>query len=105
MQEAGIKLNSMTFTSIQTACSHAGLVNEGSIIFKSIGVIHKFKRSVQHYGCMVDLMARAGQLEQAMNFIENMPVRPNAAIWGAFKQGLLPQKTHGTWEKDSKEAN
>ncbi|CAM8934665.1 unnamed protein product [Rhodiola kirilowii] len=92
MQEAGVRPNSITFTSILTACSHAGLVNEGEIIFRSMEAVYEFKPSVEHYGCMVDLMARAGLVEQAMNLINNMPIERNAAIWGAMAQACCTGK-------------
>ncbi|CBI27471.3 unnamed protein product, partial [Vitis vinifera] len=84
MQTAGVEPNQMTFTGILTACSHAGLVHEAKLLFESMERIHGFKPSIEHYGCMVDLLGRAGLLKEAEELIENMPVKPNAAIWGAL---------------------
>lgn len=84
MQTAGVEPNQMTFTGILTACSHAGLVHEAKLLFESMERIHGFKLSIEHYGCMVDLLGRAGLLKEAEELIENMPVKPNAAIWGAL---------------------
>ncbi|TKY70400.1 Pentatricopeptide repeat-containing protein [Spatholobus suberectus] len=84
MQKAGIKPNSITFTAILTACSHAGLTEEGKSLFQSMTSVYNIKPSMEHYGCMVDLMGRAGLLKEAREFIESMPVKPNAAIWGAL---------------------
>lgn len=84
MQKEGIKPNLMTFTAILTACSHAGLIEEGKSLFESISSVYKMKHSIEHYGCMVDLLGRAGLLKEAKEFIESMPIKPNAAIWGAL---------------------
>lgn len=84
MQKAGIKPNSITFTAILTACSHAGLTEEGKSLFESMSAVYNLKPSMEHYGCMVDLMGRAGLLKEAREFIESMPVKPNAVIWGSL---------------------
>lgn len=84
MQKAGIKPNNVTFTAILTACSHAGLVEEGKALFASIERIHKLNPTIEHYGCMVDLLGRAGYLKEAKQLIKDMPVKPNAVIWGAL---------------------
>lgn len=79
-----VKPNSITFTAILTACSHGGLINQGKSIFKSMKSLHNLNPSIEHYGCMVDLFGRAGFLEEAEELIEKMPMKPNAAIWGAL---------------------
>ncbi|XP_061342303.1 pentatricopeptide repeat-containing protein At5g66520 [Gastrolobium bilobum] len=84
MQKAGIKPTSVTFTAILTACSHAGLTEEGKSLFESMSTVYNMNPSVEHYGCMVDLLGRAGLLKEAKEFIESMPVKPNAAMWGAL---------------------
>lgn len=84
MQKAGIRPTSITFTAILTACSHAGLTEVGKSVFESMSAVYKMKPSIEHYGCMVDLLGRAGLLKEAKEFIESMPIKPNAAIWGAL---------------------
>ncbi|XP_027361894.1 pentatricopeptide repeat-containing protein At5g66520 [Abrus precatorius] len=84
MQKAGIKPTSITFTAILTACSHAGLTEEGKSLFERMNVVYNINPSMEHYGCMVDLLGRAGLLEEAKEFIGSMPIKPNATIWGAL---------------------
>ncbi|KAK4259981.1 hypothetical protein QN277_003159 [Acacia crassicarpa] len=84
MQKTGIKPTSITFTAILTACSHGGLIEEGKSVFESMSSVYKMKPSIEHYGCMVDLLGRAGLLKEAKEFIDSMPIKPNAAIWGAL---------------------
>ncbi|KAG6663335.1 hypothetical protein CIPAW_02G019300 [Carya illinoinensis] len=84
MNKAGIKPNLITFTAILTACSHAGLVDDGKSMFKSMTTVYRLNPTIEHYGCMVDLLGRAGLLMEAKDLIEKMPLKPNAAIWGAL---------------------
>lgn len=84
MQQAGIKPNLITFTALLTACSHAGLVDDGKCMFKSMTKVYTLNPTIEHYGCMVDLLGRAGLLMEAKELIEKMPFKPNAAIWGAL---------------------
>ncbi|CAJ1930179.1 unnamed protein product [Sphenostylis stenocarpa] len=92
MQKAGTKPNSITFTSILTACSHAGLTKEGKFLFGSMSSVYNIKPSMEHYGCMVDLLGRAGLLKEARKFIESMPIKPTAAIWGALLNACQQHK-------------
>lgn len=79
-----VKPDHVTFVSLLSACSHSGLVDEGQRYFHAMQKEYGIKPSLKHYGCMVDLFGRAGHLETAYNFIKNMPVQPDASIWGAL---------------------
>ncbi|XP_011621300.1 pentatricopeptide repeat-containing protein At2g03880, mitochondrial-like isoform X1 [Amborella trichopoda] len=81
MKETGIKPNYITMVGVLFACSHAGLVNDGWNYFKSMEKIYGVKPGKEHYGCMVDLLGRAGCLEEAANFIREMKCEPDAVIW------------------------
>eukprot|EP01018_Ginkgo_biloba_P022395 Gb_02037 [translate_table: standard] len=84
MQQMGMKPDSITVTGILSACSHAGLVDEGWDFFDQITRNYHITPSVEHYACMVDLLGRAGCLHEAHDFIRNMPLRPNGSVWGAL---------------------
>lgn len=84
MQEAKIKPNAVTFTNILCACSHAGLVEEGRTFFNLMELAYGVCPGVNHYACMVDLLGRAGLLEEAVDLIEKMPMAPAASVWGAL---------------------
>ncbi|KAL2939519.1 hypothetical protein RDABS01_033678 [Bienertia sinuspersici] len=79
MQEDGIKPDRVTFIAVLTACSHAGLLEEGRKVFESI----KFP-SVDHYACMVDLLGRVGELDEALRLIETMPMEPHGGVYGSL---------------------
>ncbi|CAL1370768.1 unnamed protein product [Linum trigynum] len=74
----------ITFTAVLSACSHGGLVKKGQDIFDSMQRDHNIQPRLEHYGCIVDLLGRAGKLAEAEKFILDMPIKPNAPIWGAL---------------------
>ncbi|MED6194427.1 hypothetical protein PIB30_028457 [Stylosanthes scabra] len=79
--------NEVLFTTILSACSHSGMVGEGSKLFDMMCSELNFVPSMKHYACMVDLLARAGNLEEALDFIDKMPVQPSVGVFGAFLHG------------------
>lgn len=92
MIQAGMSPNDVTFIGLLNACSHMGLINEGRAFFASMSDDFGIVPSIEHYGCMVDLLSRGGLLQEAYEFIERMPIKPNAAIWGAFLGGCKVYK-------------
>ncbi|KAK2665074.1 hypothetical protein Ddye_003648 [Dipteronia dyeriana] len=95
MLDEGVKPDHITFVSLLSACSHSGLVSEGQWCFHMMQEECGIKPHLKHYGCMVDLFGRAGQLEMAYNFIINMPIRPDSSVWGAL---LGACRIHGNIE-------
>ncbi|KDP22290.1 hypothetical protein JCGZ_26121 [Jatropha curcas] len=87
MQKTGLKPNDFTFTSALFACSHGGLIEEGRRIFYSMEKEFKICPKVEHFGCVIDLLSRNGQLEEAWLLVNNMPFKPDIAIWGALLGG------------------
>ena len=81
MEEFGIRPDGIAFISILYACSHAGLIEKGSEYFYKMKDIYGIEPAIEHYGCMVDLYGRAGQLEKAYDFIIHIPILPTAIIW------------------------
>ncbi|XP_073144727.1 pentatricopeptide repeat-containing protein At1g05750, chloroplastic [Henckelia pumila] len=84
MQIDGFKPDGVSFTGALTACSHAGLVNEGLELFDKMTQLHKITPTVEHYGCIVDLYSRAGRLKEALLVIRNMPMKPNKIMLGSL---------------------
>ncbi|PWA61937.1 pentatricopeptide repeat (PPR) superfamily protein [Artemisia annua] len=76
-----LKPNAVTFINLLNACSHSGLVKEGLSYFDSMEKVYKLTPRSEHYSCVVDLLGRAGRLEEAENFINKMPFEPNAYAW------------------------
>ncbi|KAL5748179.1 hypothetical protein ACOSQ2_025476 [Xanthoceras sorbifolium] len=81
MREKSIEPNEVTFMGVLSACSHVGMVHEGREFFVSMSKDFGIDPRMEHYGCMVDILGRAGLIEEAYQFIMNMPIQPNAVIW------------------------
>ncbi|CAI0449749.1 unnamed protein product [Linum tenue] len=79
---------------VLSACSHAGLVNEGRQCFDEMQKL-SVAPEAKHYACVVDMLGRAGKLQEALDLIKQMPFPPNDAVWGAL---LLACKIHGNKE-------
>ncbi|XP_038877935.1 pentatricopeptide repeat-containing protein At3g22690 [Benincasa hispida] len=90
MLKQGVKPDQVVFVNILTACSHGGFVEQGQRIFESMKQ-HGISPQIVHYGCMVDLLGRAGKLEEALDIIKSMPMKPNGIIWGSL---LAACRTH-----------
>ncbi|CAK9215921.1 unnamed protein product [Sphagnum troendelagicum] len=84
MQIQGVKPDNDTFVAVLSACSHAGLVDEGYCHFLSITKDHGIVPMVQHHGCLVSLLGQAGCFKEAMEFITEMPCQPDAMLCGTL---------------------
>ncbi|KAL4183894.1 hypothetical protein AMTRI_Chr11g157360 [Amborella trichopoda] len=93
MANKGIEPDDVIFISLLSACSHSGLVDHGCQIFDRMVREFKIKPRIEHYGSMVDLLGRAGLLQEALEFIHKMPMKPNAVIWATL---LASSKIHGS---------
>ncbi|KDP31028.1 hypothetical protein JCGZ_11404 [Jatropha curcas] len=81
MREKNVEPNDVTFIGLLSACSHVGLVDEGREFFDSMSKEFGIEPRMEHYGCMVDILGRAALIEEAYQFIKEMPIQPNAVIW------------------------
>ncbi|CAN1333679.1 Pentatricopeptide repeat-containing protein At3g03580 [Linum perenne] len=84
MKAAGVVPDRIAFVAVIYACSHSGLVDEGLACFHQMKEEHKIEPRIEHYACVVDLLSRSGQLSRAERFIESMPIKPDATIWGSL---------------------
>ncbi|KAK2980630.1 hypothetical protein RJ640_011438 [Escallonia rubra] len=91
MLRKGVKPDEVVFIGVLAACSHGGLVEQGLQMFREMKENHGISPQIVHYGCLVDLLGRAGSLDQALDLIKSMPMEPNDAVWGAF---LAACRTH-----------
>ncbi|XP_057837438.2 pentatricopeptide repeat-containing protein At3g24000, mitochondrial-like [Cryptomeria japonica] len=84
MKHFGTYPDIVSFACVLCACSHAGLLHEGCIYFNQMSNSYCIAPTVDHYVCMVDLLGRAGYLEDTLNFIIKMPVKPVVVVWMCF---------------------
>ncbi|KAG2327918.1 hypothetical protein Bca52824_010646 [Brassica carinata] len=94
MLQEGIEPNAVTFLGVLSACAHGGLVDKSWMYFRQMQE-DKIVPELKHYASMADCMARAGLLEEAEKFMEEMPVEPDEAVMGAVLSGC---KVYGNVE-------
>ncbi|KAJ0695271.1 putative tetratricopeptide-like helical domain superfamily [Helianthus annuus] len=73
----------VSFIGVLTACNHSRSVGNAKHYFSLMTERYKIKPSIKHYGCMIDVLCRAGLLKEAETFINSMPMKPDAVIWGS----------------------
>ncbi|XP_031481099.1 pentatricopeptide repeat-containing protein At1g08070, chloroplastic-like [Nymphaea colorata] len=95
MKHDGVKPDDVTFIALLSACAHAGLVDEGRVHFRLLRETYRIEPKLEHYGCMVDLLGRAGFLKEAHQLIERMPMKPSAILWRSL---LSSCRTHSNIE-------
>ncbi|XP_023554404.1 putative pentatricopeptide repeat-containing protein At3g11460, mitochondrial [Cucurbita pepo subsp. pepo] len=84
MTANGISPDEGVLTSVLSACSHSGLVDEGKTIFNEMTIKYDIRPGPAHYLCLVDLLGRAGLLNEAYELVKRMEVEPSADIWAAL---------------------
>ncbi|KAL3526558.1 hypothetical protein ACH5RR_011214 [Cinchona calisaya] len=84
MKEYKIAPDGLTFTSLLSACSHSGMVDEGLCVFKSMIEEYRLTPSDEHYSCMVDLLSRAGRLDEAYELLKFLSSMQTASALGAL---------------------
>lgn len=80
MKETGLDPDEITFISILSACSHAGLVDHGKMLFNSMLEDHHIVPRMEHYACMVDLFGRTGHLDEAYELVTTLPFKPSSSL-------------------------
>ncbi|XP_028772542.1 pentatricopeptide repeat-containing protein At2g04860 [Neltuma alba] len=81
LQKQGLKPDKITFLGVLAACAHGGLVCEGTEYFRAMIEEHGLMPDLQHYACVVGLLSRPGLFHEAMEFINNMKIQPDSAVW------------------------
>ncbi|CAA7395674.1 unnamed protein product [Spirodela intermedia] len=91
MEASGEKPNGITLTAALSACNHAGMVDEARWLFQSMAEDHGLLPSGEHFSCMVDLLGRAGRLQEAFFLVTGTPAPPPEQVRGAL---LAACRTH-----------
>lgn len=103
LQRTSIKPNSITFIGVLSACCHAGTVTKGKYYFESMTREYGIQPTIKHYGCMVDLLGRAGYLEEAEQLVSMMPMKPDVVIWGSILSASRAQGNVALGERAAEE--
>lgn len=95
MLKGKVRPDEITFVAVLIACSHGGMVDKGREFFNLMQHKYRVEPNIKHYGCMVDMLGRAGLLKEAFEFIDTMKCEPNSVIWRTL---LSACRVHGEIE-------
>ncbi|KAL7203139.1 hypothetical protein ACSBR2_016449 [Camellia fascicularis] len=84
MLREGTAPDDVTFVGVLLACTHGGMVEKGRQLFQSMEREFSISPKLEHYGCMVDLLGRSGELHEAFDLIRSMPMKPDSVVWGTL---------------------
>ncbi|KAF6167663.1 hypothetical protein GIB67_031246 [Kingdonia uniflora] len=84
VEEEGIMPDYISFIGVLFACSHTGLVDQGREYFVSMSKKYSIEAGIEHYTCMVDLLGRAGKLEEAENLLRTSNLRDDSSLWASL---------------------
>ncbi|KAK8934696.1 Pentatricopeptide repeat-containing protein [Platanthera zijinensis] len=91
MVRSGLRPDAVSFTALLSGCSRAGLVDQGMRCFDDMTPVYSVEAAHEHYACIVDLLGRAGKLERALIFANQMKIESGPSIWGAL---LASSRSH-----------
>ncbi|KAE9586635.1 hypothetical protein Lal_00004981 [Lupinus albus] len=92
MVASGVKPDERTITVVLSACRNAGFLRECNMFLNDAEKLYGVKPTIQHFGCVVDLLAREGRLKEAEDFVSTMPIKPDAVLWRTL---IWACKVHG----------
>ncbi|GMH01286.1 hypothetical protein Nepgr_003125 [Nepenthes gracilis] len=84
MKESGVKPDSVTFVALLVACSHSGLTNRGQSLFDSMAEVYGISPSVEHFSCLVDMLGRAGRLQEVGRYMKRFPFGNDRIVLGSL---------------------
>ncbi|KAL2515994.1 putative pentatricopeptide repeat-containing protein [Forsythia ovata] len=84
--------NPVTFIGVLSACDHAGLIDDGKHLYDIMRKVYNIEPRIEHRGCVVDMLARAGRIEEARRFLGQTPVESNTPFWRMLMNGC---RIHG----------
>ncbi|KAK7380184.1 hypothetical protein VNO78_32665 [Psophocarpus tetragonolobus] len=88
----GVRPDEVTFIGLLNACTHGGLVEKGYSYFEMMVREYGIEPQIEHYGCLIDLLGRAGRFDEAMDVVKGMSMKPDEVVWGSLLNGC---KVHG----------
>ncbi|KAG8372103.1 hypothetical protein BUALT_Bualt12G0031700 [Buddleja alternifolia] len=92
MCDNGLRPDEVSFVGVLAACSHAGFITRGRELLSKMESLYSVTPAIEHYACVIDMLGRAGQVEEAFELISNMPIKPNQVVWRSF---LAACRLHG----------
>ncbi|KAI5680633.1 hypothetical protein M9H77_01860 [Catharanthus roseus] len=84
LKEENSEPDGITFTNVLSSCSHSGLIIKGIEIFSDMITVYGVKPSMEHYGCIISLLSRQGNLGEVLELIQTMPFKADGHVWGSL---------------------
>ncbi|KAL3813558.1 hypothetical protein ACJIZ3_014826 [Penstemon smallii] len=84
MEACGIQPDAVTFSGLLSACCHCGLIEIGGYLFNKMSRVYKIPYDIEHYACMIDILGRGGLLNEALELVGKMEMKPDVVIWGTL---------------------
>ncbi|XP_059665193.1 pentatricopeptide repeat-containing protein At3g14730-like [Cornus florida] len=83
MIEVELKPDEVTFVGVLSACNHAGFVSQGRDFLAQMPLKYGVVPTIEHYTCVIDMLGRAGLVEEAYELVSTMPIDANPVVWRA----------------------
>ncbi|GKA87410.1 pentatricopeptide repeat-containing protein [Tanacetum coccineum] len=96
MLTSGIKPDAISVVGVLSACSRSGLVEKGLDVYDKAINVYGIEPTMEMCSCVVDLLGRSGQLDEALSFIKTMRLEPGPSVWGAFVSACMVHADHET---------
>ncbi|XVF47629.1 hypothetical protein PTKIN_Ptkin03bG0125100 [Pterospermum kingtungense] len=92
LRAIGLEPDSVTFVGLLVACNHAGMVDEGLVVFNSMQETYGIAPDIEHFSCLIDLLGRAGRLNEAEDYMRKFPFGEDPVVLGSL---LSACRVHG----------
>ncbi|KAK6115618.1 hypothetical protein DH2020_007887 [Rehmannia glutinosa] len=79
--QSGLHPDQKTFSGVLLACSYGGFLEEGMAIFSSMHKQHGVTPINDHYALLVEMMIRAGRIDEAIDLLHTTKFEPHALMW------------------------
>lgn len=90
MENLGVAPDSITFTSLLSACANSCSLEDGRRLFAKMEETYGMRPLMEHYACMVNLLGRAGLIDEAYDFIaKRLEFEGGPTVWGALLHACL----------------
>lgn len=85
MNDLGLEITSETLLAVLSACASAEAVEDAYLHFETMKSKYGIEPGVEHYMGLLDVLGQSGYLEEAEEFIKNLPFEPTVTVLETLK--------------------